>query len=213
MTEKEITDTKEKILMVAGKLFAEKGFDGTSIRDIANEADVNLSAVNYHFQNKHNLYCQLFQMNYLKMENDLNALGSDPDLDTKEFSWKIYNYFIDNSTGFLNSYKLFIQAGVELPEEVFCNKSKGDFGPPGKDSILAVITKDVGADIPYEGRHWAMRMIFNNIVQSGVKMASPHFKEHAKKIPYFQPEEKKRTIYFLVDAILEYLKTHPENWK
>src|ERR1700678_1297967 len=53
MTER--LDTKTKILDAAEKLFGEKGFDGTSLRDITTEADVNLAAVNYHFQSKESL--------------------------------------------------------------------------------------------------------------------------------------------------------------
>ena len=52
---KERLDTKTKILDAAEKLFGKKGFDATSLRDIINEADVNLAAVNYHFQSKEGL--------------------------------------------------------------------------------------------------------------------------------------------------------------
>lgn len=45
-------DTKERILDVAGHLFAERGFDGVSMRDLTREAEVNLAAVNYHFGGK-----------------------------------------------------------------------------------------------------------------------------------------------------------------
>ncbi len=48
-------DTKTRILDAAEKLFGEKGFDATSLRDITTEADVNLAAVNYHFQSKDSL--------------------------------------------------------------------------------------------------------------------------------------------------------------
>jgi AcrR family transcriptional regulator len=48
-------DTKTKILDSAEKLFGKKGFDATSLRDITAEADVNLAAVNYHFQTKESL--------------------------------------------------------------------------------------------------------------------------------------------------------------
>src|SRR5690348_12166551 len=48
-------DTKSKILDAAEKLFGIKGFDATSLRDITAEADVNLAAVNYHFQSKDSL--------------------------------------------------------------------------------------------------------------------------------------------------------------
>ncbi len=48
-------DTKTRILDAAEKLFAENGFDTTSLRDITAAADVNLAAVNYHFQTKESL--------------------------------------------------------------------------------------------------------------------------------------------------------------
>ena len=48
--------TKTRILNAAEKLFGEKGFDGTSLRDITAEAQVNLAAVNYHFQSKDSLF-------------------------------------------------------------------------------------------------------------------------------------------------------------
>lgn len=45
-------DTKERILDVAERLFADFGFATTSLRDITREADVNLASVNYHFGSK-----------------------------------------------------------------------------------------------------------------------------------------------------------------
>jgi AcrR family transcriptional regulator len=48
----ERADTKTRILDSAEKLFGERGFDATSLRDITAEAHANLAAVNYHFQSK-----------------------------------------------------------------------------------------------------------------------------------------------------------------
>ncbi|MEX0781048.1 MAG: TetR family transcriptional regulator [Dehalococcoidia bacterium] len=48
-------DTRERILDAAEHLFAERGFDGTSIRDVTAEAGVNLAAVHYHFGSKEDL--------------------------------------------------------------------------------------------------------------------------------------------------------------
>jgi AcrR family transcriptional regulator len=48
-------DTKSRILDAAEKLFAMNGFKPTSLRDITAEAQVNLAAVNYHFQSKESL--------------------------------------------------------------------------------------------------------------------------------------------------------------
>ncbi|MDO3693418.1 TetR family transcriptional regulator [Wenyingzhuangia sp. chi5] len=43
------------ILSVAEKLFAENGFDGTSVRTIAKEADVNVAMISYYFGSKEKL--------------------------------------------------------------------------------------------------------------------------------------------------------------
>ncbi len=47
--------TKEKILDVAEALFAEHGFNDTSLRAITSKANVNLASVNYHFGDKKTL--------------------------------------------------------------------------------------------------------------------------------------------------------------
>ncbi|TOE36321.1 TetR family transcriptional regulator, partial [Vibrio parahaemolyticus] len=47
--------TKEKILDVAEGLFAEYGFNDTSLRTITGKANVNLASVNYHFGDKKTL--------------------------------------------------------------------------------------------------------------------------------------------------------------
>ncbi|MDV6250805.1 TetR/AcrR family transcriptional regulator [Vibrio sp. EA2] len=49
------TSTKEKILNVAEGLFAEYGFNDTSLRTITGRANVNLASVNYHFGDKKTL--------------------------------------------------------------------------------------------------------------------------------------------------------------
>jgi AcrR family transcriptional regulator len=46
------TDTKTRILDTAERLFAQKGFDAVSLRNIIASAGVNLAAVHYHFGSK-----------------------------------------------------------------------------------------------------------------------------------------------------------------
>ena len=50
-----VSQTKLKILNVAEGLFAEQGFNDTSLRTITSRASVNLASVNYHFGDKKNL--------------------------------------------------------------------------------------------------------------------------------------------------------------
>lgn len=46
------TDTKERILKVAASLFAQKGYTAIGVREIAKEAEVNISMISYYFQGK-----------------------------------------------------------------------------------------------------------------------------------------------------------------
>jgi AcrR family transcriptional regulator len=45
-------DTKQRILDSAERLFAQDGFDSTSLRNIIADAQVNLAAIHYHFHSK-----------------------------------------------------------------------------------------------------------------------------------------------------------------
>lgn len=49
------------ILLAAEKLFAQHGFHGVSIRDIATEAGVQLALVYYYFSSKNELYHSIFE--------------------------------------------------------------------------------------------------------------------------------------------------------
>lgn len=49
-------DPRRRILLAAGPIFAEKGFDGATVREISHQAGVNLAAVNYYFGDKERLY-------------------------------------------------------------------------------------------------------------------------------------------------------------
>lgn len=55
-TQTDTDDTRSQILGHAKTLFAAKGFNGTSVRDIVHAAGVNVSLVSYHFGGKDGLY-------------------------------------------------------------------------------------------------------------------------------------------------------------
>ena len=54
-------DTREALVTSARLLFAEKGYDGTSIRAITGAARANLGAVTYHFGSKAALYHEVLR--------------------------------------------------------------------------------------------------------------------------------------------------------
>ena len=49
-------DIKSRLINVAGEYFAERGYDAVGIREICQQAEANVAAVNYHFGDKRGLY-------------------------------------------------------------------------------------------------------------------------------------------------------------
>jgi len=52
---------QDRLLDAAEKLFCERGFAATSVRDLTAEAGCNIAAVNYHFGGKDQLYQEMFR--------------------------------------------------------------------------------------------------------------------------------------------------------
>jgi AcrR family transcriptional regulator len=55
------TETRERLLKAAERLFADRGFKKVTVRDICRAAPANVAAVNYHFGDKLGLYREVMQ--------------------------------------------------------------------------------------------------------------------------------------------------------
>jgi AcrR family transcriptional regulator len=52
------SDVRKRIILAAGEVFAEKGYQAATVRQICQDAGVNLAAVNYYFGDKERLYIE-----------------------------------------------------------------------------------------------------------------------------------------------------------
>jgi len=64
--------TKARILTAAEAVFAAKGFEGASTREIAARAGVNISSLHYHWESKETLYFAVFRNIYDQIVDLLN---------------------------------------------------------------------------------------------------------------------------------------------
>lgn len=160
--------TKEKILQVAHRLFGERGFDSVSVREISKEAGVNVAAINYHFENKENLFKEIISscMNGMsRMTRELYE--SSPNCDVNQLALLLIDYFIENSESLKLSFKITVLDSHIFPKDV---NSEDDFiGPPGGKVMYDAIYKEK-PDAKEEDVIWAVRTIFGIVVHKGLVM-------------------------------------------
>ena len=87
--------TKERLLVVAGELFADRGFDSVSLRMITDRANVNLASVNYHFGSKEELIGAVVDDIVRPVNERRLSLLSLIDYTTQDPIRKIIHAFID----------------------------------------------------------------------------------------------------------------------
>lgn len=73
--------TPERLLDVAERLFAQKGFAGTAVRDIAREAGLTAPSLYNHFEGKQALYEAVLARGVQPLIDLMDSLGADDDRD------------------------------------------------------------------------------------------------------------------------------------
>ena len=89
------SSTEEKILTVAKKIFTQKGYEATKVRDIAAEADINLSLVNYYFRSKEKLFEHIMVENVNNLFDKVGPILNDEGLTLHEKITFIAGHYID----------------------------------------------------------------------------------------------------------------------
>lgn len=76
--------TRTRLIQAAASCFAERGYSGTSVRDITAKADCNVGAITYYFGGKRGLYTATFEERFAELTKRrvgaLRALSGEPDL-------------------------------------------------------------------------------------------------------------------------------------
>ena len=80
----EFNDKQLQIIEIAEKLFADKGFKGTSVREIADEAGINLAMISYYFGSKVKLMEAIFEVRIGSVQMRLENLLKDDSLTSLE---------------------------------------------------------------------------------------------------------------------------------
>jgi len=70
----QVDGSREKLILSAERLFADRGFDGVSVRDIADAAQVNSALVGYYFGSKQGLLSEVYTRHCMPLNQERTRL-------------------------------------------------------------------------------------------------------------------------------------------
>lgn len=91
----EYNDKQIQIILATEKLFAANGFEGTSVRDIAHEAGVNVAMISYYFGSKEKLLEAVFVHRISYSRLTLESLVSNKELEPLEKIDRLVESYVD----------------------------------------------------------------------------------------------------------------------
>ncbi|MDT8340587.1 MAG: TetR/AcrR family transcriptional regulator [Longimicrobiales bacterium] len=132
-------DTAGQLIAAGRTLFAERGYDGTSVRALTTLAGANLGAVTYHFGSKEGLYHEVLRRAVAPLQARVEAA-----LARKGGS-------VERLTGVVEAYFEHFSRHPELPRLLVQEVAAGRVPPPPVTGVMKAITARV-ADVVREGQ-------------------------------------------------------------
>jgi AcrR family transcriptional regulator len=158
--------TRESILSSALKLFAEKGFNGTSINDIAKAANISKGLAYNYFESKQNILEAIFEGFFKEGEKFVDVMNTVDDpyeklrliidatfkyYEENEERWKLYTAFIFQPAIFEEGKKMsasFNEKYFHILENLA--KSVGFKNPKLEVKLLNALLDGIGLDYLFD---------------------------------------------------------------
>ncbi|MCF8042575.1 MAG: TetR/AcrR family transcriptional regulator [Desulfarculaceae bacterium] len=107
---------KDKLALNALELFAERGFAGTSIRDIAKATGLSISNIYHHFGNKEGLLLAILKTSSERLLRELQEASNQPGTPIERFK-KLVQTHLQLSRGLRKEAKIFFLDEEHLSPE------------------------------------------------------------------------------------------------
>ena len=155
-------NTRDKLIEVALNIFSLQGYEGASIRAIAEAAGVNVASINYHFGSKHNLYWAVMSYTHQVFKTKFESIAQSSDT-LEHMITNIFEDTLKNPVLFKSTMKMMITDGVPEPDPQYydpeCEK-----GPPGADYIKQKICSELNKTVSPKDLDWAVRAMFGALM-------------------------------------------------
>ena len=159
MPRHKFTDTRDRIERAAIQLFAEKGVDATSVRDVARVVDISEGALYRHFAGKDELVWEAFERNYVLFAGRLESLAQVERTARGKLAAMIRGFCqAHDEDPLLFRFLLFVQHG-QLSKLV-------EGSPTPVDAVRTVIAAGIDSnEIPDQDADLATALVFGIVLQ------------------------------------------------
>jgi TetR/AcrR family transcriptional regulator, regulator of cefoperazone and chloramphenicol sensitivity len=146
--------TRRRVLEAAGPIFAEKGFQAASVREIIEKAGANVAAINYHFGSKEQLYIETVKHAYESIADAVPLPAPTPGVPAERRLREFVRTFLlrlKRQPQGVCAMEL-IMREVAAPTAACLEFVRG-FVRPTFDALLAILDDLLPANVPAEKRH------------------------------------------------------------
>jgi AcrR family transcriptional regulator len=147
-------DTRTRLLDAAGRIFADKGFDQATIRDICQAAEANVAAVHYHFGDKVRLYIEAVREAQCARIEDVPIPEWPPQMHAEDRLRDFIKMFLTRllGKGRPDWHLALMLRELANPTEA-CAEIVRDYIRPMADILKTILDDFLPADMPLARRH------------------------------------------------------------
>ena len=148
-------DARTRILTAAGPIFAEKGFQAATVREICQAAGVNLAGVNYYFGDKETLYVETVKLAHRMRESQAPmpelSPGTSPEVRLRVFIRTLVTRMVGIEDA---SWQAQLMMREMLQPTKACQEMVEEYLRPEFNSLLEILgellPRDVPGHVPYQ---------------------------------------------------------------
>ena len=111
-TSETINDKQRKILSTAEKIFANKGFEAASVREIAKQAGVNLAMISYYFGSKEKMFETIFKLRMEAGQSYVREIAEDKSVDEAGRLFHIIDNYVNKVKHNQSFYRILLAVQV-----------------------------------------------------------------------------------------------------
>lgn len=180
--------TRQRLLEAACNLFALKGYEGATLRDICDEAGANIASVNYHFGDKHHLYLEAInhahQQKMAVAPTGPEETGTPPEAQLRRFIGRLLARMLDEES--IPQHRQLMMREMAHPTEATENLVRSYIAPEF-ERLLGILDRLLPAGVDAERRHLLAFSVVGQCLH--YKVAAPVVRllvdadEHARYTP------------------------------